>query len=120
MCLNSLAATADNSVYLTRIRLGGDGAEKARDRQLTPNTAIRFFVITTQILPRIDFKMKYSYPLLGSIILFIIKKEGCLVWFVFRNILLQKIKYRIFGCTSLYLLIHPQQTRAKENSLIST
>jgi len=66
-------ATADNFVYLTGIRLGGDSTEKARDRRLTLNTAVRFFVITTQILPTIYLKMKYSYALLGSIILFVIK-----------------------------------------------
>lgn len=71
--LNSPVATADNFVYLTRISLGGNGAEKATDGQLTLNTAVRFFVITTEILPRIYLRMKYLYVLLGSIILFIIK-----------------------------------------------
>lgn len=38
-CLNSPVATADNFVYLTRISLGGDRAEKATDRKFTLNTA---------------------------------------------------------------------------------
>lgn len=41
--LNSPAATADNCVYLTGIRLGGDGAEKASNRQLVLNAAVRCF-----------------------------------------------------------------------------
>lgn len=47
--------------------------EKATDRQLALNTAVRVFVITTEILPRIYLRMKYLYVLLGSIIPFIIK-----------------------------------------------
>lgn len=42
-CLNSPVAIADNFVYLTRISLGHDRAEKATDRKLTLNTAVRFF-----------------------------------------------------------------------------
>lgn len=59
-CLNSPVAIADNFVYLTRISLGHDRAEKATDRKLTLNTAVRFFFffITTQILLRTYLKMK--------------------------------------------------------------